>query len=357
MAMLHVAMFDAVDAIDRRFVPHLDSPAVAEEGASPEAAAAAAAHAVLTRIFPAQRATFDAALARSVEETRPGASREASVRLGASVGERVAASRAGDGAERPDTWRAPVRPGVYVPTALPVGKAWGKVVPWAMTSATQFRPGPPPRIGGPRWAKDREEVEALGGRQSTRRTPEQTEAARFWTLSGPSMWLPLVHRIASLPDRSLVQNARLYALVSMATADAYIAVFDAKYAYGFWRPMTAIRHGTGGGEPGSTEATWEPLVETPMHPEYPCAHCATSGAALAVMEADPGASELTDIAVASRGTPAVTRHWARLRDWQEEISNARIWGGIHYRKSTEVGTSMGRGIGEWTVGRCLRPLE
>lgn len=142
----------------------------------------------------------------------------------------------------------------------------------------------------------------------------------------------------------------------MAVADAYVAVFDAKYAYLFWRPITAVRNGGGRRGPLPAETSWEPLVETPMHTEYPCAHCITSAAAAAVLEAEFGTGELSPpIEMTSTTAPGVKRGWTTIRAWQEEVSSARVWGGIHYRSSTEVGIAMGRKIGEWTVRRELRP--
>jgi hypothetical protein len=153
-----------------------------------------------------------------------------------------------------------------------------------------------------------------------------------------------------------VQNARLLALVSMATADSYVAVFDAKYHYQFWRPITAIRNGDlDGNDATAPEATWEPLIDIPMHPEYPCAHCINSGAAAAVLEAEFGTGDLPLICMTSAAVPGVTHQWTRIRDYAAEVSNARIWGGIHYRNSAEVGAAMGRQIGEWALSTQLGP--
>jgi hypothetical protein len=163
------------------------------------------------------------------------------------------------------------------------------VTPWIMESGSQFHPAPPPALSSPEWAADYNEIKELGGKKSTRRTPEQTEMARFWTITGPQSLDPIVRQIASAPVRTLGQNARLFALVEMAVADSYIAVFEAKYAYNFWRPVTAIRNGDiDGNDATERDAAWEPLIDTPLHPEYPCAHCINSGAARAVLEAEFG---------------------------------------------------------------------
>ncbi|HWW94151.1 MAG TPA: vanadium-dependent haloperoxidase [Vicinamibacteria bacterium] len=354
MAILHVAMFDAVNAIERSYAPYRQPP-VPASGASPEAAAAAAGHAVLTGLFPEQRATWDVLLASSLSAL-PGGPRQGGLDLGSRVGAVMVALRAQDGADAPNAYRPLTAPGSYVPTALPVGSAWGEVTPWALRSGAQFRAGGPPDLKGATWAKDYDEVKALGEKRSATRTPQQTEVARFWSITGPASWLPVVRNLTATPGRSLVQNARLLALVSMATADSYIAVFDAKYHYQFWRPITAIRNGDlDGNDATAPDATWEPLIDTPLHPEYPCAHCINSGAAAAVLEAEFGAGELPAIRMTSAAVPGVTHQWTRIRDYAAEVSSARIWGGIHYRNSTEVGAAMGRQIGEWTLKTQLGP--
>jgi hypothetical protein len=354
MAILHVAMFDAVDAIERSYAPYRQPP-VPASGASPEAAAAAAGHAVLTGLFPEQRATWDVLLASSLSAL-PGGPRQGGLDLGGRVGAVMVALRAQDGADAPNAYRPLTAPGSYVPTALPVGSAWGEVTPWALKSGAQFRAGGPPDLKGATWAKDYNEVKALGEKRSATRTPQQTEVARFWSITGPASWLPVVRNLTATPGRSLVQNARLLALVSMATADSYIAVFDAKYHYQFWRPITAIRNGDlDGNDATAPDAIWEPLIDTPMHPEYPCAHCINSGAAAAVLEAEFGAGDLPAIRMTSAGVPGVTHQWTRIRDYAAEVSNARIWGGIHYRNSAEVGAAMGRQIGEWALKTQLGP--
>jgi len=151
-------------------------------------------------------------------------------------------------------------------------------------------------------------------------------------------------------------SARFMALYSVALTDAYIAVFDAKYEYEFWRPITAIRNGDMTGNPATArEASWQPLDNTPMHPEYPCAHCIESGAATAVIEAVLGTAEIREIAMTSSTAPGVTHRWTRLDDFADEVANSRIWAGFHYRFSTRVGTEMGRQIGRYVVETVMRP--
>src|SRR5262249_30866837 len=160
---------------------------------------------------------------------------------------------------------------------------------------------------------------------------DQTIAARFWFLTGARTYNPLIHQVVQAKGMDLVDSARLFALVSMAGIDAYIAVFDAKYAYNFWRPVTAIRNADQTGNVATPrEASWLPLGETPMHPEYPCAHCITSGAVAAVLEAVVGDS-IGEMSLTSPTARNVTRNWTRFKDYSDEVSNARIWAGFHYR--------------------------
>jgi PAP2 superfamily len=174
---------------------------------------------------------------------------------------------------------------------------------------------------------------------------------------GPASWDPVLRAVASAPGRTLSQNARLFALAEMAAADAYIAVFDAKYTYNFWRPITAIRNGDVHGAGAMTRvADWEPLVDTPLHPEYPCAHCITSAAIAAVLEAEFG-STFPEVTMKSPTAPGVVRRWTSARAYADEIAAARIYGGVHYRTSTVVGQQMGKQIGEFAVRRYLKPIR
>jgi len=231
------------------------------------------------------------------------------------------------------------------------------VTPWVMDRGSQFRPSPPPALASAEWAADYNEVKDIGGKKSAKRASEQTDTARFWTITGPQSFDPIVRQLASAPGRSLSQNARLFALVEMAVADSYIAVFDAKYTFNFWRPITAIRNGDiDGNDATARDAAWQPLIDTPLHPEYPCAHCINSGAARAVLEAEFGAGA-NPLTMTSATAPGVVHKWGSIQEYAEEVSLARIYGGIHWRNSTVVGKAMGKKIGELAVQNYLRPIR
>ena len=356
MALLQVAVFEAVNAVERRYVPYkLKLPS--DKTASAEAAAAAAAHAVLLSFFPEERTKLDASLASSLERVVDGQPKTNGIELGRRAAAELLALRAKDSAKAPDTYRPHAAPGVYVPTVIPAGVTFGGTTPWSMESGAQFRPPAPPPLGSDAWTRDLNEICEIGGLNSTKRTAEQTNIGRFWLITGPQSWNPVVRELVRLKPLDLADTARLFALVAMATDDAYIAVFDAKYHYNLWRPVTAIRNADSTGNPATPrDAAWLPLGETPMHPEYPCAHCITSAAAAVVLKSVFGNS-IPAVTITSPTAPGVTRTWTRIDDYADEIAVARIYAGFHYRFSTQVGAEMGRKIGELTVKTQLRASE
>lgn len=356
MAIVHTAMFDAINSIEGRYTPYkfkVSAPA----GSSTDAAGVAAAHTTLVQLFPEQKAALDAAYRASLAAIPDGAGKAAGIAVGEEVAAKVLAWRASDGADAANTYRPVTTAGTYVTTTLPIGTQWGSVTPWVIESGSQFRPAPPPALSSTEWAADYNEIKEIGAKKSTRRTSEQTEIARFWTITGPQSFDPIVRQLAATPGRSLSQNARLFALVEMAVADSYIAVFDAKYAYVFWRPITAIRNGDiDGNDATERDPGWEPLVDTPLHPEYPCAHCINSGAARAVLEAEFGTGP-NPLTMTSATAPGVTHKWGTIAEYAEEVSLGRIYGGLHYRNSTVVGKAMGKKIGELAVHNYLKPVQ
>jgi hypothetical protein len=232
---------------------------------------------------------------------------------------------------------------------IPIESTSSKIKPFAMTSASQFRAAPPPALTSETWTRDLNEIREIGSNTSARRSAEQTTIARFWFFTGPRTYNTIVRQIASNRKMDLVDCARLYALTSIAGADAFIAVFEAKYAYNFWRPVTAIRNADLTSNPATPrEASWQPLGVTPMHPEYPCAHCITASAVATVLQHVVG-NEIDEITLTSPTAAGVTRKWTRLQDYSDEVSSARIYAGFHYRFSTEAGKDMGKKIGDLAV--------
>jgi hypothetical protein len=224
-----------------------------------------------------------------------------------------------------------------------------------MASPDQFRPGPPPALSSKLWARDYNEVKSVGAKNSTRRTAEQAGIARFWEGSGPVMYFPIARSVADAPGREVTRNARLLAVAAQAMDDAAIAVFDAKYHYGFWRPITAIRNGDiDGNDATERDASWVPFIDTPTHPEYPAAHCITAAALGAVLQAEIGAGPTPRLTSTSPTAPGTVRSWNRIEDFVREVADARIYGGIHFRTSTDIGSDMGKTIGELAAGMHLR---
>ncbi len=348
LAILHTAMFEAVNAVQGRYAPYRLSLGTHPD-ASKEAAAAKAGHDVLVALFPDKRASLDEALAQMLAGMDEGAMKEKGLELGRRAAEGMLADRANDGADAKESYRPHAAPGAYVPTAIPLYSTVGAIRPWVMASGSQFRPAPPPALTSETWTRDYNEIREVGSRNSTVRTPEQTSIGRFWLLTGARTYNPILRQVAMKQDMDLLDCARLYALAAMAANDGHIAVFDAKYAYGFWRPITAIRIGEFAGNPATPrDPEWLPLADTPMHPEYPCAHCITSSAVATVLKELVG-DEVGEIALTSATAPGVTRKWSRISDYADEVRHARIYAGFHYRFSGEVGAEMGRKIGELTV--------
>ena len=353
LAMMHVAMFEAVNAIERRYVPYR-LKLIADRNTSGEVAAAVAAHDVLTSLYPDQQSGLDALLEETLQRVPEGSAKERALILGRKAAQGILELRASDGGEATESYRPVTQPGVYVPTTVPAASTVGGYTPWAMTSAAQFRPAPPPALTSETWTRDLNEIREIGGLASRTRSAEQTDIGKFWFLTGARTYNPIVQQVAERLKMNLLDCARLYALASMAGEDAYIAVFDAKYAFNFWRPVTAIRNADQTGNPATPrDATWLPLGDTPMHPEYPCAHCITSAAVAAVLRGVVG-DDIGEITLTSPTAPGVVRRWTRLDDYRDEVSNARIWAGFHYRFSTIVGKEMGTKIGEHTIATQLR---
>jgi hypothetical protein len=338
MALVQTAAHGAVAATPR--------------GASVDAAVAAAHRAVLARLLPAQLASIDAAVQPALAALPEGAAKAAGIAAGEKAAADVLAQRLDDGAATPEAYRPLAAPGAYVPTAPVAIPQWAQRRPWLMASAAQFRPAPPPALTSAQWAREYNEVKDLGGRASTRRSSEQTDVARFWDYSLPNIYYGVVRSVALQPGRDVARNARLFAAVAQAMDDAMIGVFEAKYHYGFWRPVTAIRNGDADGNEVTTrEASWSSLIDAPMHPEYPSGHSILAATVATVLKAEVGRGPMPVLATSSPTAKGATRRWSDLDGFVREVSNARVWGGIHFRAATQAGEAMGQHIGELALQR------
>jgi hypothetical protein len=356
MGMVHVAMFDAVNSIERRYRPYLVQ-LPADPATSKEAAAAAAAAAVLATIDEKTAGEMKVALASYLVSIPDGAAKADGVKLGEAVAAKVLEARANDGHDGVDDYRPRTTPGVYVPTPITAASMWSKVKPFAMTTPSQFRPGPPISLDSKEWATDYNEIKDYGGKTSAKRSAQQTEIARFWLMVGPPAYHPFARNLVTAKQMNVGDTARFMALVAVGLNEALIAVFDAKYHYNFWRPITAIRNGDIDDNPVTDrEATWQPIDNTPMHPEYPCAHCILSGTIAGVIKAALGSEDIPEIAITSTTAPGVTHRWTNMTAFTDEVANARIWSGFHYRFSTRAGTDMGLQIGEYVVKSVMQPV-
>jgi hypothetical protein len=343
MAIVQTAADDAVTSSQQR-------------QASVEAALAAAHRVTLAKLLPAQQAQIDAAYQAALGGIADGAAKNNGITAGEAAANAVLAARADDGAAAPESYRPHTSTGVYVPTVMPAVPQWPQRKPWLMQSASQFRPGPPPALTSERWARDFNEAKALGGKASTQRSAEQTEAARFWEYSLPAVYHGVVRSVALQPGRDLARNARLFATVAQAMDDALISVFDAKYHYSFWRPVTAVRNADiDGNDATQREASWLPLIDTPMHPEYPSAHSVQAAAVAAVLAADARGAALPAVSTNSPTAKGAVRRWTRLDEFVREVSDARVHAGIHFRSATDAGEAMGKRIGELAAARLLQP--
>jgi PAP2 superfamily protein len=355
MAFVQVSVFDAVNAVTGRY-PQTRAKITAPPGASVDAAVAAATRTVLLKLIPTQQAAIEADYQAALKSMPDGAAKTG----GISVGEQaaVACLAREDGMGLPDTYRPHTTAGVYVPTVLPAAPNWGKRKPWVMAGGDQFRPGPPPGLTNETWARDYNEIKAVGGKNSTRRSPEQTAIAKFWEATAPAVYWPVARSVASVPGRDVTENARLLAIAGMAMDDALVAVFDAKYTYNLWRPVTAIRNGDlDGNDATERDPSWTPFIDTPLHPEYPCAHCIVSASLGAVLEAELAGRPSPRLSSASYTAGGAVRTWGSVGEFVQEVAVARIYDGVHYRNSTEVGTAMGKKIGELAVKSFPKPIR
>jgi hypothetical protein len=361
LAITQAAVYDAVNTLDRTHEVYLVD-ALAHPKASPEAAVAAAAHRALVNFYPVQAAALDAQFIASLATIPDGKAEDDGVALGQSVADQILALRQNDGSGvAPPPYLGGAEPGEWRPTppanAPGLTPQWGGVRPFALTSGDQFRPGAPPDLDSSAYTAAFNQVKELGAANSTIRSADETEIARFWADPSPGHWNQIAATVSEAQHLSLSENARLFAMMNLAGADAYIATWDVKYTYNFWRPVTAIRAADTDPNPDTAaDPTWTPLIVTPAHPSYSSGHSAYGAAAARTLA---GFFRTDDIAFTSTtpDLPGVTRSFLSFSAAANENALARLLGGIHWRFDNEVGLDIGDAIGKYVVANYLREVE
>ena len=364
LAMLHASIYDAVNGIARTHEGYIVRSAV-PASASIEAAASAAAHRVLLTLFPARVATVDAVHQQVLAALVDTPQKRAGMVWGEQVADAILHSRVNDGSATaagappvgagPGSWE-PTPPG-FGSYLLPL---WGLVTPFALPNVLDVRPPGPPALTSERWTAEYNEVKALGAAVGSTRTDEQTRVALFWadgagTETPPGHWNHIARDLGSLLGNTLEQNARLFALLNLAMADAAICTWDAKYAFNFWRPVTAIRHGDSDGNPSTVaDATWSSFIATPPFPDYVSGHSAFSGAAATVLALFYGTDDIA-FDTGSDALPGVYRVFGGFSDAAAEAAVSRLYGGIHFRSANDDGRASGVAIGEYVFTHFLQP--
>ncbi|HVS15554.1 MAG TPA: vanadium-dependent haloperoxidase [Thermoanaerobaculia bacterium] len=367
MAILNVAIYDSVVSLTGGFDTYLVDAGDAPAGANAEAAASAAAHRVLSTVYPLQALTFDGLLAEILAGIPASAARDAGVAWGEEVADAVIASRADDGATTGVLYAPPAgvfwwvaTPPAFAPGLLP---QWPKVRPWTMVSGSQFRaPGPPVTPNDARYVADYYEVKDLGDTASALRDAEQSDIALFWddgvgTSTPPGHWNLIAQQLAEERNLSLVETARLFALLGMTVADAAIVSWDSKYHYNHWRPYTGIVNGDGDGNPlTAPDPDWSSYITTPPFPTYTSGHSTFSGSSARVIGLFLGDDAIA-FTTGADGTPGVLRSFDSLSQAAEEAGQSRIYGGIHWQYDNRDAIAGGRALAEYVFANFLRPTS
>lgn len=361
LAYVHLAIYDAVNAIDHRFQsygPDISAPA----DASREAAAIEAAYRMLVYLFPDQAPGLTTQYNAALAVIPNGAPKTDGMQAGLAAANSIVALRTGDGrgANVPYTWPFVPTPGVWIPTppafAAPALPWLGKMVPFTMNSPSEFRPDPPYLLTSTEWAQDYNQVKALGAVNSAVRTPEQTEIALFWTDHVGSQYSRVLRALAVARNLDISDTARLFATLYTSAADAAIGCWDAKFQYSFWRPVTAIPNGDiDGNQDTIPDSSWTPLLATPNHPEYPSAHGCVTGSLATGLKKFFGTPNVT--VVVTSAVTNTTRTFTSTSDWEKEVEYARIYAGFHYHNSVVQGAVLGKKVSDKVAGGYFQPLS
>jgi len=359
-AILHAAIFDAVNNIDGTYSPYLVRLSDVSRLASQPAAADQAAHDVLVALYPAFQTTLDAELQQDLGQIQQGPDKADGITVGQTVAAQILAFRATDGASiTPPPFIPGSHSGDYQFTPPNFAPAdftqWAQVTPFALARADEFRPGPPPELTSDEYTRVFDEVKSLGFINSTTRTPEQTLIGKFWNGNIQDFWNEIAQTAVLEHHLGLVRGARLFALLNISLADTAIAFFEAKYTYQFWRPVTAIELAGDDGNPNTTpDPNWLPLsIKTAPDPSYPGAHSAISAAAAEVLRLDFGDKFTFD--VTSESLAGVTRHFTSFSAAAQEAGLSRIYAGQHFRSDHVAGQGLGRQVAESIDETILLP--
>ncbi len=361
LAILHAAIYDAVNGITRTHEPYFTGGHV-PASASRQAAAAAAGHAVLLALYPNHQTNFAALYSTELAALRNGPQKRMGITWGLRVARVILASRANDGSTNIVPYAPGTNPGDWVPTPPAFAPAllpqWGKVRPFAMDSTASFLPPAPPALTSTQWAFDLNLTQMLGAKTNSLRTADQTEIALFWadgggTATPPGHWNVIAQEIAAARGNTLEQNARLFALLNISLADAAIVCWDCKYIYNRWRPITAIHEADLDGNPDTTpDLNWAPLIVTPPFPEYTSGHSTFSAAAATVLAGFFGSDNI-HFTTGSDALPGVKRTFASFSAAAQEAGISRIYGGIHFMTSNENALACGERLGAFALENFL----
>ena len=360
-AIVHLAIHDALNAIDRRYSPYLLEVS-APAGTPPEASVAAAARDTLVALLPNQAQQIQAAYTAALAGIPDGEAKSRGVQIGQRAAALILARRGDDGSNASAAWVPGVLPGQYRPT--PPGNTaatlphWGNVSPFSYQGRARFRSLPPPELTSPEYAKALQEVKLIGGDKSALRTDDQSEIARHWYEASAQGWNRIARTVAESRKLGLWESARLFALVNTALADGYIASFESKYFYNFWRPITAIRDAdTDGNIDTLGELDWNSYLIAPAIPDWPSAHATVGGAAAEALAGAIG-TDFVEFSVTS-GAPyaGTTRRFYSFSEAALENANSRALAGIHFREASVEGLSQGQKVGAWVFSTFLRPIR
>ena len=359
-AIVQLAVFEAVNAIVGDYEPYLggiDAPA----WASTDAAVIAAAHCTLVALRPNHTDALNALRDASLEAIPNGPAKDAGISVGVEAAEAMLLHRADDGWDAVVPYTPGTEPGDFqpLPTQSALLPGWGQVRPFGLPEdVSEFRLPPPPALGSGRYADDYNEVKLLGSLNSPFRPQDRTDVAKFYAATSPvAVFNSAARQVSAAQGKTLSENARIFAVLAMAMADTAIAMWDTKYHYSFWRPQAAIRGGdTDGNDKTDADPDWLPLIPTPAHPSYASGHASVSGSAARVLDHVFG-KDGHAVTLTNPGLPAIVLAYTAWDEVTDDVDDARIYGGIHFRFDQKQGARLGHDVGKYIFANYLRSAD